>query len=97
MKSGRGKCRSDFATTNPICRPPRSSAHPCLNHTNPQRRGMSRRKRRENSRVLTVKGQSPLLLDGSLLLLLEDWYTPFAGYHLHCPGPRQTLPTFATC
>ena len=31
---------------------------------------MSRRKRRENSRVLTVKGQSPLLLDGSLLLLL---------------------------
>jgi DNA-binding transcriptional LysR family regulator len=34
------------------------------------------------------------LLDGSLVRVLEDWCSPFAGYHLYYPSRRQPSPAF---
>lgn len=35
------------------------------------------------------------LADGRLVRLLEDWCTPFPGYHLYYPSRRQASPAFA--
>jgi DNA-binding transcriptional LysR family regulator len=35
------------------------------------------------------------LLDGSLVRVLEDWCSPFAGYHLYYPSRRQPSPAFS--
>lgn len=34
------------------------------------------------------------LADGRLVLVLEDWCPPFAGYHLYYPSRRQLAPAF---
>jgi DNA-binding transcriptional LysR family regulator len=38
---------------------------------------------------------APLLSDGSLVRVLEDWCPPFAGYHLYYPSRRQPSPAFS--
>ena len=37
---------------------------------------------------------SPMLADGSLVRVLEDWSPPFPGYHLYYPSRRQPSPAF---
>jgi DNA-binding transcriptional LysR family regulator len=37
----------------------------------------------------------PYLAEGRLVRVLEDWCTPFPGYHLYYPGRRQASPAFA--
>jgi DNA-binding transcriptional LysR family regulator len=36
----------------------------------------------------------PMIEDGRLVRLLEDWCPPFAGYHLYYPSRRQASPAF---
>ena len=38
---------------------------------------------------------APQLSDGSLVRVLEDWCSPFAGYHLYYPSRRQPSPAFS--
>lgn len=38
---------------------------------------------------------APLIREGRLLHVLEDWCPPFAGYHLYYPSRRQPTPAFA--
>ncbi|OWQ97958.1 LysR family transcriptional regulator [Sphingopyxis witflariensis] len=38
---------------------------------------------------------APMLADGSLLRVLEDWCPPFPGYHLYYPSRRQPSAAFA--
>jgi len=35
------------------------------------------------------------IADGRLIRVLDDWCTPFAGYHLYYPSRRQASPAFA--
>ncbi|QHF44867.1 LysR family transcriptional regulator [Pseudomonas sp. S35] len=37
----------------------------------------------------------PLIADGRLVKVLEDWSAPFAGYHLYYPGRKSKSPAFA--
>jgi DNA-binding transcriptional LysR family regulator len=37
----------------------------------------------------------PLVAKGRLKRVLEDWCTPFSGYHLYYPSRRQVTPAFA--
>jgi DNA-binding transcriptional LysR family regulator len=37
---------------------------------------------------------APMLADGSLIRVLEDWCPPFAGYHLYYPSRRQPSAAF---
>jgi DNA-binding transcriptional LysR family regulator len=37
----------------------------------------------------------PLVADGSLVSVLEDWSPPFPGYHLYYPSRRLSSPAFA--
>ena len=37
----------------------------------------------------------PLVAEGRLVRLLEDWCPPFAGYHLYYPSRRQLSPAFS--
>ena len=37
----------------------------------------------------------PLIAEGRLVRVLEDWCPSFAGYHLYYPSRRQTPPAFA--
>jgi DNA-binding transcriptional LysR family regulator len=37
----------------------------------------------------------PYLKDGRLVRVLEDWCSPFPGYHLYYPSRRQPTPAFA--
>jgi DNA-binding transcriptional LysR family regulator len=37
---------------------------------------------------------SPLLANGTLERVLEDWCPPFDGYHLYYPTRRQASPAF---
>jgi len=37
----------------------------------------------------------PLLADGRLVSVLDDWTPPFDGYHLYYPSRRQPTPAFA--
>ncbi|MFA5949534.1 MAG: LysR family transcriptional regulator [Hyphomicrobium sp.] len=37
----------------------------------------------------------PLIADGRLVRVLNDWCAPFAGYHLYYPSRRQLSPAFA--
>jgi DNA-binding transcriptional LysR family regulator len=39
-----------------------------------------------------IKGQ---LADGSLVSVLDEWCTPFGGYHLYYPSRRQPMAAFA--
>jgi DNA-binding transcriptional LysR family regulator len=39
-----------------------------------------------------IKGQ---LADGSLISVLDEWCTPFGGYHLYYPSRRQPMAAFA--
>jgi DNA-binding transcriptional LysR family regulator len=36
----------------------------------------------------------PYLVQGRLKRVLEDWCTPFPGYHLYYPSRRQPSPAF---
>jgi DNA-binding transcriptional LysR family regulator len=38
---------------------------------------------------------APLIRDGSLVRVLEDWTPPFSGYHLYYPSRRQASPAFS--
>lgn len=38
---------------------------------------------------------APMLADGSLVRVLEDWCPPFPGYHLYYPSRRQPSAAFA--
>ena len=38
---------------------------------------------------------APLIAEGRLVRVLEDWCPPFAGYHLYYPSRRQLSPAFA--
>jgi len=38
---------------------------------------------------------TPYVADGRLVRVLEDWCSPFAGYHLYYPSRRQLSPAFA--
>jgi DNA-binding transcriptional LysR family regulator len=38
---------------------------------------------------------APLLADGRLVRVLEDWSAPFSGYHLYYPNRRHPSPAFA--
>lgn len=38
---------------------------------------------------------APQLSDGRLVRVLEDWCSPFAGYHLYYPSRRQPSPAFS--
>jgi len=38
---------------------------------------------------------SPAHAEGRLMRVLEDWCTPFSGYHLYCPSRRQPSPAFS--
>ncbi|WP_126424300.1 LysR family transcriptional regulator [Asticcacaulis excentricus] len=43
-----------------------------------------------------LEGQAqPMLQDGRLMRVLEDWCPPFAGYHLYYPSRRQMSPAFS--
>jgi DNA-binding transcriptional LysR family regulator len=35
------------------------------------------------------------LAKGRLIRVLDDWCTPFSGYHLYYPSRRQPTPAFA--
>jgi DNA-binding transcriptional LysR family regulator len=37
----------------------------------------------------------PYLADGRLVRVLEDWCSPWSGYHLYYPSRRQPTPAFA--
>jgi DNA-binding transcriptional LysR family regulator len=37
----------------------------------------------------------PLVAQGRLKQVLEDWCPPFPGYHLYYPSRRQSSPAFA--
>lgn len=37
----------------------------------------------------------PMIADGRLVRVLEDWCAPFAGYHLYYPDRKQLSPAFA--
>jgi DNA-binding transcriptional LysR family regulator len=37
----------------------------------------------------------PLIKDGKLQRVLEDWCPPFPGYHLYYPSRRQPSPAFS--
>jgi DNA-binding transcriptional LysR family regulator len=46
--------------------------------------------------ALVMEDQAePLVRDGRLVRVLEDWCAPFAGYHLYYPSRRQLSPAFA--
>jgi DNA-binding transcriptional LysR family regulator len=38
---------------------------------------------------------APLIADGRLVRVLEDWSPPFSGYHLYYPNRRHHSPAFA--
>jgi DNA-binding transcriptional LysR family regulator len=38
---------------------------------------------------------TPLIAEGRLVRVLEDWCPPFAGYHLYYPHRRHPPPAFA--
>jgi DNA-binding transcriptional LysR family regulator len=38
---------------------------------------------------------APMIADGSLIRVLEDWCPPFAGYHLYYPSRRQPSAAFS--
>jgi DNA-binding transcriptional LysR family regulator len=35
------------------------------------------------------------IADGSLVTVLDDWCTPFAGYYLYYPSRRQPMAAFS--
>lgn len=37
----------------------------------------------------------PMIADGRLVRVLEDWCAPFSGYHLYYPDRKQLSPAFA--
>jgi DNA-binding transcriptional LysR family regulator len=49
------------------------------------------------TRTLSQPGRatSSHIAQGRLTLALDDWSTPFAGYHLYYPGRRQLSPAMA--
>lgn len=38
---------------------------------------------------------APLIAEGRLVTVLDDWTPPFSGYHLYYPSRRQPTPAFA--
>ena len=38
---------------------------------------------------------APMIADGKLVLVLEEWCPPFAGYHLYYPSRRQPSAAFS--
>ncbi len=46
--------------------------------------------------VCVMEGQLQTYLeDGRLVRVLDDWFEPFAGYHLYYPSRRQPTAAFA--
>ena len=38
---------------------------------------------------------APMIADGGLIRVLDDWCPPFAGYHLYYPSRRQLSAAFS--